>query len=176
MDGLTIRSLVEDDAASLFDLRVKSRSFLAPWEPIRSEDFWTLAAQRSEIRAGIVAAREDKRFPFGIFAGDEIVGMVSLSNVVRGAWQNATIGYFVGEPYLGRGYATEAVGLAVTYAFSVAGLHRVQAGVMPRNAASKRVLEKVGFRSEGLSRNYLKINGVWEDHEMFAITVEERSQ
>jgi [ribosomal protein S5]-alanine N-acetyltransferase len=97
---------------------------------------------------------------------------VALSNIVRGAWQNCTVGYYVDQTRNGRGYATEALGLATGFALTQAGLHRVQAGVMPRNAASIRVVEKNGFRFEGLARHYLQINGVWEDHNIYALTAE----
>ena len=105
--------------------------------------------------------------------GDELIGRVALSNVSRGAWQNATLGYYIDEAHTGRGYATEAVRLALEFAFGSARLHRVQAAVLPRNIASRRVLEKAGFCREGRSTKYLQINGVWEDHEMFAITLED---
>lgn len=97
---------------------------------------------------------------------------MALSNVSRGAWQSATLGYYIDEAHTGRGFATEAVLLALQFAFEI-GLHRVQAAVLPRNVASRRVLEKAGFHREGHSTRYLQINGVWEDHEMFAITAED---
>ncbi len=117
----------------------------------------------------------DEAYSFGIFEndGDALVGHVVLSNVARAAWQNATLGYFVGLDHNGRGYATQGVALALRFAFGDARLHRVQAAVMPRNVASKRVLEKNAFRYEGHSLRYLEINGVWEDHDIYAITIEE---
>ena len=120
---------------------------------------------------------EDRRYTCGIFTidGDMLVGTISLANVSRGAWQNATVGYFVDHEHNGKGYATEAVVLIAGIAFEQLGLHRVQAGVMPRNHASNRVMEKAGFRFEGYSPNYLQINGVWEGHNMYARTVEDTS-
>jgi ribosomal-protein-alanine N-acetyltransferase len=93
--------------------------------------------------------------------------------VVLGAWHNATIGYFIDETHNGRGLATSAVRLVCKFGFEGAGLHRIQAGVMPRNASSARVLEKVGFRREGLAKRYLFIAGVWEDHDIYALTTED---
>ncbi len=93
--------------------------------------------------------------------------------VVRGPWQNANIGYYVDRTWNGRGVCTEAVGLVVGFAFDRAGLHRVQAAVMPRNTPSIRVLEKNGFRREGLAPRYLQIDGVWENHVIFARTTED---
>lgn len=101
------------------------------------------------------------------------MGRVALDNVVLGAWHNATIGYFIDEQHNGRGLATSAVRLVCKFGFEDAGLHRIQAGVMPRNAASARVLEKVGFRREGLAKRYLFIAGAWEDHDIYALTTED---
>jgi len=113
---------------------------------------------------------------FAIVAADEgerIIGRVALANVVRGPWQNATLGYWIAQDALGRGHATRAVRLALRFAFEHAGLHRVQPAIMPRNARSRRVVEKVGFRREGCAVRYLKIAGVWEDHVIYAMTRED---
>lgn len=93
--------------------------------------------------------------------------------MARGAWQNATLGYYIDKAHNGRGYATDGVRSVLDFAFGQAGLHRVQAAVLPRNVASRRVLEKAGFSREGRSTKYLQINGVWEDHEVFAVTAED---
>ncbi|MDX6512499.1 MAG: [ribosomal protein S5]-alanine N-acetyltransferase, partial [Gaiellaceae bacterium] len=103
----------------------------------------------------------------------ELVGFVHLSGLARGPAQTAFLGYWIAQAANGRGYATEGVRLVVGYAFDRLRLHRVQAGVMPRNAGSLRVLEKVGFRREGLALRYLQINDVWEDHVILAVTAEE---
>jgi ribosomal-protein-alanine N-acetyltransferase len=102
-----------------------------------------------------------------------IVGRVALGGVLRGAFQNAYLGYWVDEDRQNRGLMTEAVAAATAFAFGPAGLHRVQAAVMPRNVASQRVLEKAGYRQEGLAQRYLCIAGQWEDHLLFATTAEE---
>ena len=115
-------------------------------------------------------------YGFAIVEGSSprpIVGIVTLSMVVRAAWQNGNLGYWVLESRGRRGYATEAVRLVLAFAFDTLALHRVQAGVMPRNLRSIRVLEKNGFRREGLAERYLRIAGRWEDHVIFAITSEE---
>ncbi len=101
---------------------------------------------------------------------------MSLSQIFHGPFRSCIVGYFLDEAVNGRGYTTEALGLVVGHAFGELGLHRVQAGVMPRNVGSIRVLEKLGFRREGLALRYLRINGVWEDHLLYAITAEERGQ
>ncbi|MGH2753129.1 MAG: GNAT family N-acetyltransferase [Actinomycetota bacterium] len=172
-----LRRLSEADAPALLAVRLANRGFLEPYEPQRSEDFYTLRSQKEQIKVGELQWRSDQRYAFGVFdlMSDRLVGNVALSNIVRGAWQNATLGYFIAQERGGRGLGTEAVGLIVDFGFDTASLHRVQAGVMPRNRASVRILEKNGFRHEGFSPRYLNINGVWQDHEMYAITAEEWS-
>jgi ribosomal-protein-alanine N-acetyltransferase len=174
-EKITIRPFTLSDVKSMLELLQRNRSFLQPFEPIRPETYFTYAGQRLAIEQAIEQWKKDQGYSFGIFLkkGDSLIGRVNLSNVVRGAWQNCTIGYFLDEQMQGKGYMTEAVKLAVQYAFATAGLHRVQAAIMPRNLASKRVIEKAGFRYEGISKRYLYINGKWEDHEIYAITSEE---
>ena len=104
-----------------------------------------------------------------------IVGRVTLGGVLRGAFQNAYLGYWIDKDHQGRGLMTEAVRATTAFAFSAAGLHRVQAAVMPQNAASVRVVEKVGYRREGMAERYLCIAGRWEDHALFAMTAEDWS-
>ena len=135
-----------------------------------------LGLNATELIAPACPARTATGFPFAILdaeAGDRLIGRVALANVVRGVWQNATLGYWVSLDAGGRGHATRAVGLALRFAFDVAGLHRVQPAIMPRNVRSRRVVEKCGFRLEGVAARYLKINGVWEDHNLYAMTAED---
>jgi [ribosomal protein S5]-alanine N-acetyltransferase len=169
---ISLRPLEPEDAPALLELRVRNRVFLEPWEPVRDESWYTLAAQRADIASGIEGARADRRRVLGIF-DPELVGRIALNEVIRGVFGNAYLGYFVDEAVNGRGYATEAVRQVVRFAFVDMGLHRVQAAVVPGNEASVRVLEKAGFREEGYAERYLCINGVWEDHRIFAITREE---
>ena len=172
---LLLRDLRPEDARSLLDLRVANREFLEPFEPERREEFFTLEAQSLEIERGIRDAEDDRAYPFGVFslARQELIGSLRLSSVVRGAWHNANLGYFIGRHHNGRGAGTEAVALALEFAFEHCRLHRVQAAVMPSNRASIRVLEKNSFRLEGHAPRYLKIGGAWRDHKIFAITREE---
>jgi [ribosomal protein S5]-alanine N-acetyltransferase len=171
-----IRPLVPEDAGALLDLLLANRSFLSHWDPKRPESFWSLEGQRGDLLRADADRASGRAFGFAVLeaADGRLVGRVNLSNVVRGAWQNATLGYYVGEAWNGRGFASRAVDLALNQAFGPLDLHRVQAGAMPRNVRSIRVLEKNGFRFEGLAVRYLKINGVWEDHRLYAITREDR--
>lgn len=170
-----LRFLTEADAPALHELRVRNRSFFEPYEPVVPDDEFTLEVVRERIRAQAADRRRDRGYTFGIFRRDDdaLVGHVTLSAVFRRAWQNANLGYSVAEEWGGRGYATEAVRLALAFAFAHAGLHRVQAAVMTDNPRSARVLAKAGFRSEGLAERYLQIGGVWRDHEIYALTRED---
>lgn len=174
--GLYLRPLGVHDASEMLSIRLRNHDFLQPFEPIRPASHLTLKGQIQQLKQAERDAEEDRGYAFGIFLqkGDTLIGRIALSNIVRGAWQNATLGYFLDQKHNGMGYTSTAVGLVVRYAFSSRiKLHRVQAGVMPRNLASIRVLEKNGFRHEGLSKRYLQINGVWEDHLIFALTRED---
>jgi ribosomal-protein-alanine N-acetyltransferase len=169
-----VRDLRPDDADELLELRVRNRSFFEPFEPTLPPEHFTRTAQLDAIVHGNRAWDDDREYTFGVtLPTGELCGRVRLSVVVRGPWQNANLGYYVDRESNGRGICTEAVGLVVGFAFEGLGLHRVQAAVMPRNAPSLRVLEKNGFRREGLAPRYLRINGVWEDHVIFARTAED---
>jgi ribosomal-protein-alanine N-acetyltransferase len=170
-----LRSLRAGDAAALLELRLQDRDFLAAFEPARRSSYFTRSGQAAEIAADDSDARSGTGHAFGVFMieGCRLAGRIRLSNLVRGAWHNATLGYFVARAFSGCGVATEAVHLVLGFAFEEARLHRVQAGVMPHNHASRRVLEKNGFRHEGRSLRYLFIGGAWQDHDIYAITQEE---
>jgi [ribosomal protein S5]-alanine N-acetyltransferase len=154
---------------------LRNRAFMKPFEPDRAELYFTPEGQRDETARAVADREADRGYAFGIYerGAGALAGRISLSSVIRGAWHNANVGYFVGEEWGGRGFATAAVRDVLRFAFGQGRLHRVQAAVMPRNAASIRVLERNGFRQEGLALRYLKINGVWEDHNVYAITREE---
>ncbi|HEX2105542.1 MAG TPA: GNAT family protein [Solirubrobacteraceae bacterium] len=171
-----IRPTAPEDVDEQLALRLVNRDHTGPWDPTRDESFYTTAGQRLELELDQRAWAAGTAFAFAVLAmdeGDRIIGRVALANVVRGPWQNATLGYWIDHRVGGRGHASRAVRLALAYAFEHVGLHRVQPAIIPRNAASRRVAEKVGFRHEGRALRYLKINGVWEDHDIFALTVED---
>ncbi|MEA2324655.1 MAG: hypothetical protein QOD81_4505 [Solirubrobacteraceae bacterium] len=171
-----IRPTALDDVDEQLALRRANRAHTAPWDPSRDDSFFSAAGQRLELELDQRAWAAGSAFAFAVLAtdeGDRLIGRVALANVVRGPWQNATLGYWIDRRSGGRGHATRAVRLALRYAFENLGLHRVQPAIIPRNDASLRVAEKVGFRREGRALRYLKINGVWEDHEIFALTAED---
>jgi ribosomal-protein-alanine N-acetyltransferase len=183
-DATAIRPFGRADLDALLALRRANREFMAPFEADREEGFFTRSAQSREITLDAEAWSTGTGYAFAVLASDgagpgadephdRLVGRIALSNVVRGPWQNCTLGYWVDEASNSRGHATAAVRLACRFAFEHAGLHRVQPAIMPRNRRSARVVEKVGFRHEGLARRYLRIAGVWEDHDLYALTREE---
>jgi ribosomal-protein-alanine N-acetyltransferase len=169
-----IRDLRPADADEMLELRLRNREFFTPFEPALPPEHFTRTAQLDAIVHGNRAWDDDREYTFGIaLPSGALVGRIRLSVVVRGPWQNANVGYYVSRESNGRGICTEAVRLTAAFAFGRLGLHRVQAAVMPRNTPSIRVLEKSGFRREGLAPHYLRINGVWEDHAIFARTAED---
>jgi [ribosomal protein S5]-alanine N-acetyltransferase len=157
-------------------LRLRDEDYLRVWEPDTegawTERFTTMAwpAMCSGLRA---TARRGQALPFAITLDGRFAGQLTLGNVVRGSLRSAWVGYWVESDAAGGGVATGAVALAVDHAFGPVGLHRVEATVRPENAASLRVLAKLGFRDEGLLRRYLEVDGAWRDHRLLAITRDE---
>ncbi|MCX2738385.1 GNAT family N-acetyltransferase [Pontibacter anaerobius] len=176
----TKRLLIEPVKAAhgpeFLNLYVANRSYLQPWEPKREDDFYTLDMHTKLCSTAEEALNKGTAYTFAVrlYPTHELIGRVSLSNVVRGVFQNAYLGYFMAEKYKGLGYMTEAVDTVVNMAFKQLLLHRVQAAVVTTNAGSVRVLEKCGFRREGMAERYLKINGAWRNHYLYALTSEEK--
>ena len=144
----------------LLELRVANKDFLAPYDPVWPDDFFTVEAQRERIA-------DAGRHNWLILDGGEPVGWAGLSNVVRGPLQSAIVSYWMDEGHTRRGLATAAVGEIVAFAFGELGLHRLEAGTLVDNVASQRVLEKNGFERYGLARQYLFIAGAWRDHVLY---------
>lgn len=170
-----IRPLELSDAEAMTELRIRNREFMKPYEPIRPDSHFTVDGQRALIEKALLDAENDIAYTFGIFeiGTDRLVGRLTFTGVSRGQLQSAFVGYYMDQQLNGRGYTTEAVKLSLRFAFEEIDLHRVEAGVMPRNIRSIRVMEKAGFRFEGTAKRYLNINDVWEDHNKYAITIEE---
>jgi len=166
------RPLEDADTPALLGLRRDNREYFQPSEPLRDDSYFTLDHQRRLLREAVAAAERGDALTFGVFLDERLVGRVALTSIVRGAFCNAYLGYGVDRRFAGRGIATAALRWAVSQAWE-GGLHRVQAAVSPDNAASQRVLSKVGFRREGLALRYLRLAGAWADQELWAITTED---
>ena len=156
------------------DLRRESRDFLRPFEPRWSEADLNREAFARRLRRGQEEVRAGTDYGFFIFTdgGSRLVGGLTLSNVRRRAAQSVTLGYWMGQRYAGQGLMTEAVGAVLPFVFDTLGLHRAHAACLPHNQASRRVLEKNGFREEGFAEGYLQIDGRWSDHVLFGLTRE----
>ncbi|HWI70376.1 MAG TPA: GNAT family N-acetyltransferase [Baekduia sp.] len=171
-----IRPLAVADATEFAAAVVANRAHTEPWEPIHAEAHYSRPGQVETLRRDVESWELGTGYAFAVLdrgEGDAIIGRIALGNVVRGAWRNATLGYWVAAAAGGRGHATAAARLICEFAFDHAGLHRVQPAVIPRNVRSIRVVEKAGFRREGRALKYLNIAGRWEDHDIFAMTVED---
>lgn len=166
-----IRPLGLEDAEECLDFQVHNRSFFEAFAMERPIDFYTITGQQNLIERKIIAAKNDTDYYFGIFlqSTGTLIGTMQLFQVLRGSLQSAYIGYFLDKEHNGKGYTTEATKLLVEFGFEVLKLHRIEAGVMPHNIASIRVLEKAGFEKEGIARKNVRINGKWEDHQVLAI-------
>jgi ribosomal-protein-alanine N-acetyltransferase len=164
------------DARSWSGVRIRNEQWLRPWEP-SSPLSWTERNSPSAwrpLRSALCrAARAGTMLPFVVVYGGRLAGQVNVSNIVQGVLRSCTIGYWVDGELAGRGITPTAVALAIDHCFGRAGLHRVEIDIRPENAASLRVVEKLGLRREGYYERFLDIDGAWRDHVAFAVTVEE---
>jgi len=170
-DGVFLREPQMSDYKNWAELREVSRGFLEQWEPRWSRDELTRPAYRRRIRYYYRDARQDLGYAFFLFrtSDNALIGGMTLSNIRRGVSQSCSLGYWVGEPYARQGYMKKGVRAIVWFVFDALRLHRLEAACLPENKASAALLTKSGFQYEGLARSYLKINGVWQDHWLFAL-------
>jgi ribosomal-protein-alanine N-acetyltransferase len=175
-DRVSLRVPESGDYREWAALRAESRAFLEPWEPRWASD----ELERTSWRQRLGRYREDfangTAVAFFIFenASGKLVGGITIGNIRQGVAQSGQIGYWIGERYAGRGYMVEALLLLVRFAFDTLRLHRIEAACIPENSRSVRVLEKAGFQREGLLRSYLRINGNWQDHYLYALIADDR--
>ncbi|MEA2702268.1 MAG: [ribosomal protein S5]-alanine N-acetyltransferase [Actinomycetota bacterium] len=177
---VVLRPLTANDFDAWREVRRRNRGWLLKWEPTpplgQPDD--------TESRPAFVArcgAREREwqlgtGYGFGIFVDGRFAGEINLSGVQRGPFQNTYVGYWIDEAEAGNGYVPESLVVAARFVFEDLGLHRLQVAIIPRNRSSRRVVEKLQLREEGVAQRYLAINGVWEDHIRFAMTSEEWKQ
>lgn len=178
LDGkeIYLRPLELSDAETLWALQLRNMDFFRKTAPTHQDHFYTLDFQVEQIKKGMQQQENDQRYGFGIFLkeNDLLIGSVMLGGVMRGPFQSCILGYYLDQQYNGKGYVSKAVELVIDFAFQELKLHRIEAGVMPSNTGSIRVLEKAGFTREGLSRENIEINGKRESHLVFSLLAGDR--
>lgn len=169
-DGVYLRVPQASDFADWRDLREASRDFLTPWEPVWPADDLTRGSYRRRMRRYARDMMADEAYPLFLFRTHDhaLLGGMTLSNVRRGVCQSASLGYWMGAAFAGQGYMGAGVAALLPLAYDVLRLRRIEAACMVRNTPSIRLLERLGFMHEGYARQYLCINGRWEDHLLFA--------
>jgi [ribosomal protein S5]-alanine N-acetyltransferase len=175
-EGVVLRTPQMTDYTEWAALRENSRAFLTPWEPTWPEDDLSRGAFRRRIRRYVEDLRADLGYAFLIMRGADnaLVGGLTIANVRRGVAQAGSLGYWMGQPFARQGYMTAAVRAIVPFAFTTLRLHRLEAACIPTNTGSIRLLENTGFVREGYAREYLCIDGVWQDHLLYARLKESR--
>lgn len=169
-DRLILRTLSSGDYGVVTNYYLENREFLKPWEPLRSEGFFSEAFQKKSLELDAYAMDRGEMYRFWVFtSNDELIGTVAITNIIRGVFKSAFMGYKLSEKHCRKGYGLEAVNATIKFAFDVLELHRLEANIIPRNIASLRLIVAAGFEFEGCSKAYLKINGRWEDHNRYAL-------
>ena len=175
-EAVALRPVRVRDARTWREIRVRNASWLRPWEPTNPETPLyrsSLSPYVSMVRAMRREARLGQALPWVVTYGEEFAGQLTVGSIVWGSARSGQVGYWIDEKFAGRGIIPTALALAVDHSFRVVGLHRLEASIRPENNASRRVVEKLGFRDEGLRRRQLHIDGAWRDHLCYALTVEE---
>ena len=173
---VVLRPVRVSDARTWREIRVRNASWLRPWEPSNPETPLVrspIGPYVSMVRTMRREARQGVALPWVVSYGGEFAGQLTVGSIVWGSSRSGQIGYWVDEAYAGRGIIPTALAMAVDHCFRVMGMHRLEASIRPENVASRRVVEKLGFRDEGVRVRQLHINGAWRDHICYAITAEE---
>ncbi len=174
---LVLRPVVASDFAAWREVRRRSADWLLKWEAARVPGSPDTVEDRGAFEARCAARQRERMlgtgYGFGLFVDGCFAGEININAIQRGAFQSAYVGYWIDESYAGNGYMSEAMVLLARFAFEELHLHRLQVAIIPRNDPSNRVAQKLGLRLEGTALRYLEINGVWEDHYRYAMTVED---
>lgn len=176
-ERLVLRMGVRADAPLTMRYAVENRGFLGPWEPARNEYYYTQDFWQRQIEANLLEWRQDRGLRLFLFErgeGERIAGILNVNNIVRGPAQYATLGYGLAEWAQGTGLMFEALSALIPYAFATLRLHRLTANYLPRNERSGKLLRRLNFVVEGYARDYLEINGRWEDHILTSRTNNDR--
>ncbi len=168
-ERIVLRLPQHTDFTAWSTLRAESRDFLTPWEPVWAPDHLTRKSFTNRVYWAARASRQGSAWPLFIMRRDGVlVGAITLDNIRRGPAQSGTIGYWIGQPHARMGYMAEAIGVLVHHAFTTLDLSRIEAACLPENAASRGVLEKSGFKYEGVAQSYLQIAGRWRNHVLYS--------
>jgi ribosomal-protein-alanine N-acetyltransferase len=174
---IMLRPLTAADWPQWSEVRQRNEQWLTPWEPLRPANLLDPTRDRDAFASRCNARDRDRQmgiaYGFGVFVGAAFAGEINLNGVVRGAQQSATLGYWIDRDQAGRRYIAEGVATLIRFSFEQLHLHRLEICIVPRNRNSRRVMEVLAVREEGVAQRFLEINGVWEDHIRYGITVEE---
>jgi ribosomal-protein-alanine N-acetyltransferase len=174
---IVMRPLVAGDFPAWREVRRRNVDWLTKWEPARIPGQPDVVEDREAFNVRCSARHRERQlgtgYGFGVFVEGDFAGEINLSSVQRGPFQSAYVGYWIDEKHAGNGYTAEGLVVLARYCFDELALHRLQIAIIPRNTASRRVVEKLHLRDEGVARRYLEINGTWEDHVRYAITAED---
>lgn len=163
-ENITLRNLTPGNAEELLNYYIKNKNYLAPFEPARDNNFYSLEVQRNLLNESYKQLINGTNIELGIFKGNRLIGKIKLSNIVYGSLKSGILGYSIDEDEQGKGYMKESVCLFLEYAFDECELHRVEASVLLNNEKSKAVLKSIGFKETGINEKYLMVNGKWQDH------------
>ncbi|MCI5098306.1 MAG: GNAT family N-acetyltransferase [Rhodobacteraceae bacterium] len=169
-ERLTLRAPVHSDFRDWAQLRVDSSDFLIPWEPSWAADHLTRKSFTNRVYWAQRSISNGSAIPLFLFrrSDEALLGAITLDNIRRGPAQSGTLGYWTGQQYARQGYMREALEAMRHYAFTRLDLSRLEAACLPENAASRGLLEAVGFKYEGVAQSYLQINGRWRTHVLYA--------
>jgi len=174
---IVMRPLVAGDFAAWREVRRRNVDWLTKWEPARVPGQPDVVEDKDAFNVRCSARHRERQlgtgYGFGVFVEGEFAGEINLSSVQRGPFQSAYVGYWIDQQHAGHGYTAEGLVVLARYCFDELALHRLQIAIIPRNTASRRVVDKLHLREEGVARRYLEINGNWEDHVRYAITTED---
>ena len=165
--SVTLRELTVHDVDAVLAAYERNRGHLLPWEPTRPDDFFTTAEQTRILTTQVQQRAAGTAYPLVLVEGDTVIGRLTLSGIVRGPFQSASVGYWIDADHAGRGLATAALRHVVTHSRDRLGLHRLEAGTLLHNEGSQKVLANAGFEPIGVAQQYLQINGTWQDHLLF---------
>ena len=168
-----IRPLDASDVPTMAELWSENRSFLERWMAPKDDYFYTVEGQRQELEYIMQAESVATDVVFAICVDEQIVGLVSIHHIIHGNFSVGTLGYWIAEEFNGRGLATAAISMACDLAFAQLKIHRLRAYIMPVNTGSIVAIERNGFRREGTAKACINIEGVWQDHHVFALTAPE---